>query len=103
MGNSSHPGVIPYLKKSTFCVRLKLNGKDTRKSLSTSDADRADELCRFIWQVQQGQPYDFAKTPVIVREILGLKNPAHERSEELEHVISGVIPEVSDRVLSLAE
>ena len=103
MAKSSHPGVIPYLKRSTFCVRLKLNGKDARKSLATADADQADKLCQILWQIQQGQPYEFSKTPVVVRQILGLKDPSQQRTEELENAIENVIPQGSNEVLTLAE
>ena len=103
MAKSSHPGVTPYLKGSIFCVRLKLNGRDTRKSLATGDAGQADELCQLIWQIQQGQAYEYAKVPTVVREILGLKDPAEERSKEMDLAIEEVIPEASGSVVKLAE
>ncbi len=44
--HSKHPGVAAYLKNNCFCVRLKIDGNETRRSLETSDATTAETLAQ---------------------------------------------------------
>jgi hypothetical protein len=80
--NALHPGVQVYLKGSSFCVRFKQNGYDTRKGLGTADAKIADEWATLIFKILHGEPYDYKSVPEPVRKALVLQDPVKREQED---------------------
>lgn len=85
--HSAHAGVQAYQKGNIFCVRMKVDGREIRKSLETSDAKEAEELCRIIYAIQHDQKP--AKVPPVVQRILRLEDKIFEHARQaLENAIA---------------
>jgi hypothetical protein len=92
--NRVHPGVQVYLKDSIFCVRFKQNGREKRKSLSTTDSVIADSHAVWMYRILRGEEYNFADVPATVKRVLDLTPPEFKDIHEISKKIDPFLEDV---------
>ena len=72
---SEHIGVSLSVKGQAVNAVYRIDGKQIRKSLGTSDLEVAKEYARQISTIIRGLPYRYDDVAAQVKLVLGLKNP----------------------------